>query len=141
MPVRFFTEDVDELKVPKQALAGWIKNCSAKYNHSIGDINLIFCSDEYLKEINIQYLKHNYYTDIITFNYNEDNIISGDIYISTERVLDNSVFYNVTFYDELYRVIIHGILHLNGFSDESIAQKSKMRLLEDECLKMLKSTL
>jgi len=141
MAIRFFTEDVEELKIPKLKLSGWIKECCAHYKHQTGEINYIFCSDEYLKDINIQYLKHNYYTDIITFNYNEDAIVSGDVYISTDRVSDNSTFYKVEFFDELLRVIIHGILHLNGFKDDSEKQKSEMRTLENFWIENFKKSL
>jgi probable rRNA maturation factor len=141
MAIRFFTEDVDEVKIPKLKISSWIKECCLHYKHQAGNINYIFCSDEYLREINIQYLRHNYYTDIITFNYNEKNDISGDIYISTDRVSDNAAFYKVDFLDELLRVIIHGILHLNGFNDDNENRKTEMRVLENFWIENFKKSL
>ena len=134
MPVRFFTEDVDEPVLAKRKISDWIKACCTAYHHRAGNINFIFCSDEYLKNINIQFLDHYYYTDIITFNYNEGDTLSGDIYISTDRVTDNAAYYKVDFMNELLRVIIHGILHLNGFDDKTEKQKSSIHILEDEWL-------
>jgi probable rRNA maturation factor len=131
MAINYFIEDVRTFKISKRLLNRWIKSCIIYYKHEVGDINFIFCSDVYLKEINIQYLKHDFFTDIITFNYNEDGLISGDIYISTERVEDNSKLYEVGFYKELERVMIHGILHLNGFEDGSKEEKDEMHRLED----------
>jgi len=94
------------------------------------EINFIFCSDEYLKKLNVKFLNRNYYTDIITFPYKEKNI-SGDIYISVERVIENAKFFNVKFLDELNRVIVHGILHLCGYKDYTTEEKNEMTIKED----------
>lgn len=102
-----------------------------------GEINIVFCSDAYLLEINKKYLNHNFYTDIITFNFNKDRIISGDLYISIERVTDNAKQFNIDFYTELRRVIIHGILHLLGFDDNSTELKIQIHKREDEALDRL----
>ena len=103
----------------------------------VGDINIIFCSDDYLYEMNKIYLNHDYYTDVITFPYNIGNKIEGDIFISIDRVKDNAQIYSTTFDNELSRVIIHGILHLIGFNDKSEEEQKQMREQEDICLKKL----
>lgn len=102
-----------------------------------GDVSYIFCSDEQLLEINKSFLKHFYFTDVITFNYNEDKVINGDIYISVDRVRDNANHLNITFDCELARVMIHGILHLVGFNDKSKSDEAEMRKLEDFHIKEL----
>ncbi|MFN8256444.1 MAG: rRNA maturation RNase YbeY [Bacteroidales bacterium] len=127
MAILFFSEDVSKPKLQRRAIVNWLKSCIANYNKVPGNINYIFCSDEYLKAININYLGHDYYTDIITFNYNEKEKLNADIFISIERVEDNAAKFNVNFLDELLRVMIHGILHLVGFKDESSTDKKKMR--------------
>lgn len=114
----------------------WISNVIHSENKSEGEINYIFCDDEYLLEINKQYLNHDFYTDIISFDYSEENLISGDIFISIERVLENSKDFNTTFLDELKRVIIHGVLHYCGYKDKSNNEEKTMRLKEDEKIKL-----
>jgi probable rRNA maturation factor len=131
MAINYFIEDVENIKIQKRIISGWIKKCIDYYRKKTGNINFIFCSDEFLKDINIQYLKHDYYTDIITFNYNEGLVLSGDIYISTDRVYENSVQFKVSFLNELLRVIIHGVLHLVGFNDNSQKDKNEMRKIEE----------
>jgi rRNA maturation RNase YbeY len=96
-----------------------------------GEISVIVCSDEFLLEMNKQYLNHNYYTDIITFNYNEAGIISGDLFISIERVKDNAETYSTAWEKELLRVIFHGVLHLVGYNDKTTKEKEIMRRKED----------
>jgi rRNA maturation RNase YbeY len=96
-----------------------------------GEINYVFCSDLYLHKINLEHLNHDTYTDIITFNYCEEDIISGDIFISIDRVKENSITYHTNFQKELNRVMIHGILHLVGFDDKSESDKELMRSKED----------
>ena len=131
MAINFFIEDVENIKIQKRMISNWIKECIGSYDKKAGSINFIFCSDEFLKDINIQYLKHDYYTDIITFNYNEGLVLSGDIYISTDRVHENCLHFNVSFLNELLRVIIHGVLHLVGFNDHSKKEKNEMHKLEE----------
>ena len=99
-----------------------------------GDIVLIFCSDEYLLEINKKHLNHDYYTDIITFDYCVDKIVSGDLYISIDRVKDNAKAFNETFMNELNRVVIHGVLHLCGYNDKTDSDQKIMRNLENKYL-------
>jgi rRNA maturation RNase YbeY len=100
----------------------------------LGDISIIFVSDEYLLEMNQSYLSHDYYTDIITFDYCEGNLISGDLFISVDRVGENADTFNVAFLSELHRVMIHGVLHLCGYKDKSIEEEKQMRILENKYL-------
>ncbi len=134
MAIQFFVEDVDPVKFTKKNMIAWLRQVISKYDKKVGNINYIFCSDEYLRNINIEYLKHDYYTDIITFNYTEKSTINSDIYISFDRVHENSLEFKVDFGVELKRVMVHGILHLVGLNDETESDKMKMRLAEDECL-------
>jgi rRNA maturation RNase YbeY len=99
-----------------------------------GDIVLIFCSDEYLLEINKKHLNHDYYTDIITFDYCAENIVSGDLYISVDRIKENAKTFEDTFINELTRVVIHGVLHLCGHNDKTEADQKNMRNLENKYL-------
>ncbi|HNX42930.1 MAG TPA: rRNA maturation RNase YbeY [Bacteroidales bacterium] len=121
----------------RQLLRSWIKEVISWEGLKTGEVNYIFCDDENLYELNINYLKHNTLTDIITFDYTERNKISGDIYISVERVSENAKKFDKKFYDELYRVMIHGILHLAGYKDKDETSKIAMRRKEDECLNLL----
>lgn len=134
MAINFFTEETKEIRIPRRKIRTWVNQCIASYGKILGDINYIFCSDEYLKRINIEYLKHDYYTDIITFNNNDNDIINGDLYISIDRVKENSKEYDVSFHNELQRVVIHGILHLVGFNDSTDNEKEQMRKEEDKSL-------
>ena len=102
-----------------------------------GNITYIFCDDEYLLEVNKQYLQHDYYTDVITFDYVENDLISGDIFISTDRVRENALAFGSSETEELHRVIIHGALHLLGLKDKSEKEASQMRQAENEALKLL----
>lgn len=114
----------------------WIENVINSENKVLGEVNYIFCDDDYLLEINKQYLDHDYYTDIISFDYTEDNLISGDIFISIDRVRENASDFKVSFEDELKRVIIHGILHYCGYKDKSSAEEKLMRNKEEDKIKM-----
>ena len=115
----------------------WVSNVVLKEAKILGEITYIFCSDNYLYQMNLEHLKHDTLTDIITFNYCQNNIISGDIFISIERVKDNSITYNTTFQNELNRVIIHGILHLIGYNDKTKEEQLMMRSKEDFYLSLL----
>ena len=120
----------------KRKITEWVKEVINKFpsKHTLGNIVFVFCSDEYLLEINKKYLSHDYYTDVITFDYTEGSAISGDILISIDRIRINAQKYGVTFEDELHRVIIHGVLHLLGCKDSSIKERAEMKRREDEAL-------
>lgn len=136
MPITFHSE-VPGFKVKNQtALKDWIKRTIASERLSSGDLSFIFCSDDYLHKINLQYLNHDTLTDIITFPHDpaQTKVVSGDIFISTERVRENADKFKVDFENELRRVIIHGVLHLCGFKDKSPSEKKKMREMEDKYL-------
>ena len=137
--INFFSENITYKLKDKRKIQKWIKLVIEGEKKKAGDINYIFCDDAFLVEMNIKYLNHDTLTDIITFNYNEEseNSINGDIYISIDRVKENSVEYNVPFNTELDRVIIHGVLHLLGFKDKTKADKKNMREKEDNSLSLL----
>lgn len=137
--INYFNEDTKIPKFQRRLYSNWIKSIVNKYGYKLGEINYIFCSDKYILEINRQYLNHDYFTDIITFNYNNDKLISSDIYISIDTVAKNADYYHVNFENELNRVMIHGILHLLGFDDKSEDEKIVMRKKEDEALDFLSS--
>lgn len=127
-----------KLQYPKK-ISAWINRVVEKEGASIISLNYIFCTDEYLREINIQFLKHKTFTDIITFNYNpSDTEIEGEIYISIDRVRENTETYKTDFSTELNRVMIHGVLHLLGYNDKTKAEKGEMREKEDSCLSLRK---
>lgn len=115
----------------------WIKQVIEAKGKKTGNITYIFCDDEYLLEVNKQYLQHDYYTDVITFDYVENDLISGDIFISTDRVRENALAFGSSEKEELHRVIIHGALHLLGLKDKSKKEASQMRQAENEALELL----
>ena len=115
----------------------WIKQVIETKGKKTGNITYIFCDDEYLLEVNKKYLQHDYYTDVITFDYVENDLISGDIFISTDRVRENALAFGSSETEELHRVIIHGALHLLGLKDKSEKEASQMRQAENEALKLL----
>jgi len=137
MGIQYFNEDVPLPKIKKRNSTKWIKETILSEGKRVGDISFIFCSDNYLLEVNKTYLDHDYFTDIITFDYVEGSVINGDIFISVDRVLDNSVEFKTTFEDELNRILIHGILHLLGYKDKSKKDKLLMTEKEDYYLKLL----
>jgi probable rRNA maturation factor len=132
--IQFFTEDVDfELK-EKEAIRQWIEKIIAGEDKQLQLINYIFCSDAYLHELNVEYLQHDTFTDIITFQYSDLPIIEGDIFISIERVRENAQAYAPSFEHELRRVMIHGALHLCGYGDKTPEEKKLMTEKENEAL-------
>lgn len=116
----------------------WLKELIASFAFNTGDIAIILCSDDYLLDINKQYLNHDYFTDIITFDYSTSGYISGDLLVSIDRIKENSVTLGVSVDNELHRVIAHGILHLCGFKDKSNEEQTRMRKEEDKALSKLK---
>jgi len=137
MSINYFNEDVSIPKFEKRKLNRWIKEVILKEGKKPGNISFIFCSDSFLLNINKQYLNHDYYTDIITFDYVENNTIHGDIFISVDRVRENSIIYKTTFHNENHRILIHGVLHLIGYKDKLKKEKQIMTEKEDMYLKHL----
>ena len=135
--IAFFNEDIQFDIDSQDIITHWIQSVISEENCIAGDINYIFTSDEYLISINRDYLDHDYYTDIITFDHSTDPLtISGDIYISIDRVKDNATQYQQPFKRELKRVMIHGILHLIGYKDQTSEEKSEMRKKEEAYLSL-----
>jgi probable rRNA maturation factor len=141
MAINFFKEDVACPGLSQDKYREWIQSMIEKYGKKAGEITYVFVSDEYLYKMNKEYLHHDYYTDVITFDYTKDNVISGDIFISVDRVKENAEEYGVTFLNELSRVMIHGVLHLIGFDDATYEEKKEMRKRENEALRMLEEEL
>lgn len=137
MAITFQAENIGFPKIKRQDTKNWIKLVAGNHDKKIGEVNYLFCTDEKILEVNNQYLSHDFYTDIITFDYSEGNNISGDIFISIDTVRSNSQKYNTDFMEELHRVIIHGILHLCGVDDETETDSLKMREAENSALKQL----
>jgi rRNA maturation RNase YbeY len=115
----------------------WINKVVVKKGFELGEVNYIFCDDTYLLKLNIQFLEHDTLTDIISFDNSLGMLLNGDVFISVERVIENAKDFEVSFYDELHRVMIHGILHYMGLKDKSIVEKNEMRKQEDEALMLL----
>ena len=134
MPVLYDTQDCRFTYPGKRATTEWIRRTAALEGRETGDISVVFCSDDALLAINRQYLQHDYLTDIITFDYSEGTVISGDLMISVDTVRSNAAAYGVGFREELMRVIIHGILHLCGYGDKTPAEEKQMRALENKYL-------
>lgn len=129
--INYFSEK-KAFKFPnKRSTSNWLKSVITSNQKTPGEISFIFCTDEQLLEINKTYLKHFYYTDVITFNYNEADVVHGDIYISVDRIEENARNFNETFRRELLRVMVHGVLHLLGYDDHSSEERMKMHELED----------
>ena len=135
--INFYSENIALPKIPKRKIAVWIKLVAQNYGKKIGEIAYIFCDDEKILEINKRYLQHDYFTDIITFDYSEKNTISGDIFISLDMIKSNSAKFKTLYDNELHRVIIHGILHLCGQNDKTSEEEKIMREKEDEAIELL----
>ena len=134
--ISYQVEGVKMPKFKKRSKNAWIKEVAATYNKRVGDVAYIFVSDERILEVNKEYLQHEYYTDIITFDYDEDDIISGDIFISLDTVRSNSKQFDTVYENELDRVIIHGILHLCGINDKGPGEREIMETAENKALGM-----
>lgn len=134
--IHYHNEDNPYVISNKLKIRNWIKKVVEKEQKSVGSINYIFVSDEYLLKLNNESLNHDYYTDIITFDYTEKSVLSGDLFISIDRVKDNAKQLNISFIDELHRVMIHGVLHLCGYGDKSSKEEKIMREKEDFSLNL-----
>ncbi len=135
--ITYQTENIKMPAIKRRDTSAWIKKVAASYGKSIGEIAYIFCDDEKILEVNREYLQHDYFTDIITFDYCEDNKINGDIFISVDTVKSNSEQLGVPYEQELHRVIIHGILHLCGINDKGEGEREIMEMEENKALAML----
>ena len=129
-----FSSQNDFVLEQSERVESWLKAAALKESYGIDSLGYVFCSDDFLLEINQQFLDHDTLTDIVTFDYTEGTILNGEIYISTDRVADNAKDFNVDFDTELRRVIIHGLLHMCGYGDKTDDEKSNMRKKEDEYL-------
>ncbi|MDD3721708.1 MAG: rRNA maturation RNase YbeY [Lutibacter sp.] len=134
-----FNYEIDFKLENEKAIQNWISGIIENYGFNEGEINYIFCDDDYLLKLNVEFLEHDTLTDIISFDYTMGRLISGDIFISVERVLENAKIFNQTFDNEINRVIIHGILHYFGFTDKTEKDKEIMRAEEDKCLAVFNS--
>jgi rRNA maturation RNase YbeY len=134
--ISFHSEGVSTKTPSKRLLKAWIKEFVSNHGKKVGELAFIFCSDEKILEVNQNFLQHDYYTDIITFDYCEGEIVSGDIFISVERVAENAIFHKVNYNTELLRVLAHGVLHLIGFQDKNPKKKIEMTENEDLCISL-----
>ena len=138
--IHFFSEDISFQLSKKTLISNWIEKVVQNKGANLLELNYVFCSDDYLKNVNIEYLDHHYYTDIITFDNSEtEEEIEGDIFISIDRVKENSQEYHKSFEEELHRVIIHGVLHLIGYRDKSEMEAKEMRQQEETSLSLLEA--
>lgn len=134
--IQYYEEDISARLPDEESLTAWLDAVAAAHGSEIASINYIFCSDDYLLEINREHLNHDYYTDIITFPYREGEVLESDIFISVERVEDNAAQYGVAYERELLRVMAHGVLHLIGFGDKTEAEAAEMRQREDDAVSL-----
>lgn len=134
--IRYFTEDIKFEFKDKLSNNRWLRLVASSEVKKLGDINIIFCSDNYILDVNMKYLQHDYFTDIITFDYCEGNVLNGDLFISVDSVRENASYYGTEFPDELKRVMVHGILHLIGYDDHSEDDIKVMRSKEDYYLSL-----
>ena len=132
--ITYNTSGVKMPKIKRRDTTAWIKAVIATYNKRLGEVGYMFVNDEKILEINNEYLQHDYYTDVITFDYNENDVLNGDIVISLDTVRTNAEKFGKTFDDELHRVIIHGILHLCGLHDKAPGEREQMEKAENNAL-------
>jgi len=139
--IRFFYEELDVFKISNPLITKkWLLLIANGENQKIEGINYVFCNDEYLYKINLEYLNHDTYTDIVTFdNSEEEDRIEGDIFISVDRVKENAITNNTAFKEELKRVMAHGLLHLFGYNDKTADEQKVMRKKEEACLSLYKN--
>jgi rRNA maturation RNase YbeY len=134
--ISFHNEGTKTKTPSKRLLKAWIKEFVGNHGKKVGELSFVFCSDEKILEVNQNFLQHDYYTDIITFDYCEGEIVAGDIYISVERVAENANLHKVEYTQELLRVLAHGVLHLIGFQDKEENKKAEMTKNEDLCMSL-----
>jgi rRNA maturation RNase YbeY len=136
-PIQFHVEDTETELPDASLMASWLKEVIVREDCDLHHVNFIFCTDEYLHQLNVQYLQHDTLTDIITFPYQDPPAVEGDVFISVDRVEENAGTYEVSFFQELQRVMAHGILHLCGYSDKTAEEKAVMTRKENEALVLL----
>lgn len=134
--ITYSSENVKFPKIRRRDTSAWIKRVAASHGRTVGDVGYLFCDDEKILEVNREFLQHDYYTDIITFDYDEEDQINGDIVISLDTVRTNAELFGKTYEEELYRVIIHGILHLCGINDKGPGEREIMEAAENAALAM-----
>lgn len=137
--VRYFCEDIKFEFKNKQLNNRWLKMVAGSEVKTLGDVSIIFCSDNYILDVNMRYLQHDYFTDIITFDYCEGKTLSGDLFISIDTVRENAAEYGATFEEELNRVIVHGLLHLIGYNDRTPEEAREIHSKEDYYLSLRES--
>ena len=135
--ITYQTEDIKMPDIKRRETTEWVKKVAETYGKKVGEIAYVFCSDEKILEVNRQYLQHDYYTDIISFDYTEGNRISGDLFISLDTVRSNAELFNQPYDRELHRVIIHGILHLCGINDKGPGEREIMEAAENKALSLI----
>ncbi len=139
--ILFYSENVNYILPHKNKIRNLLKILATEEGKNIGQLSYIFCSDDFLLEINKQYLHADYLTDVITFDYCEKNVVAGDIFISVERVKENSMLYQQYFFDEMLRVVVHGLLHLCGYKDKQEQEQQQMREKENYYIEKYKTLL
>ena len=132
--ITYSVEGVKMPKIKKRETTAWIKAVAKSYGRRVGEVGYMFVNDDKILEVNREYLGHDYYTDVITFDYDEDDVVSGDVVISLDTVASNAHLFNKTYEEELYRVIIHGILHLCGINDKGPGEREQMEAAENKAL-------
>jgi probable rRNA maturation factor len=131
LPITIHVEDISYDITDESEVSSWIADVVSKEGKELGEISIILCSDPYLHKMNTEYLQHDTYTDVITFDYSVEQIVSGDVFISLDRIKENAQTFESGFINELHRVIVHGILHLLGYIDKKPSDKAKMTQKED----------
>lgn len=132
--ITYNVEGVKMPKIKKRETTAWIRAVAKSYGRRVGEVGYMFVNDDKILEVNREYLGHDYYTDVITFDYDEDDVVSGDVIISLDTVASNAHLFNKTYEEELYRVIIHGILHLCGINDKGPGEREQMEAAENKAL-------
>lgn len=137
--VEVYFEDVEKFDLDIDHIQSWLESVAQKEGFEVGEVSMILCSDEYLLEMNRKHLDHDYYTDIITFDYTSEQTVSGDLFISVDRVKDNASTHSEMFHVELLRVMVHGVLHLMGYKDKTENEQEEMRTKENSALSLIVS--